>query len=78
MKDNLTICQKDDIIINPNATYKCCYYNIENDKCKSNNYMIFFFQNETIYKYGFLSNTNNNTNISFRDYIEFLVINRKK
>ena len=55
LKDNLTICQKDDIIINTNAEYKCCYYNTEIDKCESNNYMILFYQNETLYKSGFSS-----------------------
>ena len=40
--------------------------------------MILYYQNETIYKSGFSSGINNNTNISFRDNIEFLVINRKK
>ena len=78
LKDNLTICQKDNIIINTNAIYKCCYYNTENDQCESNNYIILFYQNEAIYKSGFSSGTNNNTNISFRDNIEFLAINRKK
>jgi len=40
--------------------------------------MIIFYKNETLYKSGFSSDTNNNTNIEFRNYIEFLVINRKK
>ena len=29
--DDLIICQKDNIITNINAEYKCCYYNTTND-----------------------------------------------
>ena len=67
---------KNDIIINTKAEYKCCYYNIENDKCESNNYMILIYQNEAIYKSGFSYDIDNS--LKFRDNIEFLAINRKK
>ena len=67
-KGDLIICQNDNIIINTNAIYKCCYYNTENDLCESDHYMILFYQNETIYKSGFSSITNK----EFRNNIEFL------
>ena len=77
-KDDLIVCQNDNIIINTNAIYKCCYYNTENDECESAHYMMLFYQNETIYKSGFSLVTNNNTNFEFRKNKEFLVIYRKK
>ena len=73
-KDDLIICQNDNIIINADATYKCCYYNTENDICESEHYMILFYQNETLYKSGFSPITNK----EFRNNIKFLVINRNK
>ena len=76
LKDDLTICQKENIILNTKAEYKCCYYNIENDQCESNNYMILIYQNEAIYKSGFSYDIDNS--LKFRDNIEFLAINRKK
>ena len=77
-KDDLIVCQNDNIIINTKATYKCCYYNTENGKCESDHYMILFYKNEVLYKSGFSFGTNNNANVEFRDNLDFLVINRKK
>ena len=77
-KDNLTICQNDNIIINENATYQCCYYNTEYQECESEHYMILFYGNDTIYESGFASGTNNNTISELRNNIAFLAINRKK
>ncbi len=31
--ENLIVCQNEKIISNPNAIYKCCNFNIENDNC---------------------------------------------
>lgn len=77
-KDNLTICQNDNIIRNENATYQCCYYNTEYQECESTHYMILFYGNDTIYESGFASGTNNNTISELRNNIAFLAINRKK
>ena len=49
-KDDLIVCQNDNIIINTNAIYKCCYFHTENDVCESEHYIILYYQNETIYK----------------------------
>ena len=75
-KDNLTICQREDIIINTNAKYNCCYFDVNTSKCESAQYVIAFFDKNTIsYENGF--NLNND---DFRNYISFIVVgyNRKK
>ena len=58
-KDYLIICQKKDIIINPN---QYCYYNTELYQCKSDHYMILFYGKDIFYEFGSLQVTNNNTN----------------
>ena len=57
--DNLTICQKEDIIISEkNAYYNCCYFNIETDKCESYNYITIYYNQEVTYNNGFNHNHN--------------------
>ena len=75
-KDNLTICQREDIIINTNAKYNCCYFDINTGKCESAQYVIAFFDKNTLsYENGFALNDSD-----FRNYISFIVpgYNRKK
>jgi len=48
---NLTICQKDDIVISEkNAYYNCCYYDIQTNKCESYNYMLIYYDNDVTYE----------------------------
>ena len=50
--DSLTICQKDNIITNQNANYNCCYFDIDNKKCKEN-YIKVYNGIDVEYKNGF-------------------------
>jgi len=77
-KDDLIICQNDNIIINTKTTYQCCYYNTKLQQCESKHNIILFYGNDALYESGFGSGTNNNTNIEYRNNIAFLAINRKK
>ena len=55
-KDELTVCQKDDIISNQKAFYECCDYwdyNFELLRCDPDNYFRVKFKNEVKYPYGF-------------------------
>ena len=75
-KDDLTICQRDDIIINTNAKYNCCYFDINTGKCESAQYILAFFDDNTVsYENGFAQNGSD-----FRNYISFIVpgYNRKR
>ena len=75
-KDNLTIYQREDIIINTKARYNCCYFDINASKCESDQYALAFFDNNTLsYENGFAFNDSD-----FRNYISFIVVgyNRKK
>ena len=40
---DLTVCQREKIIINPDAINKCCYYNTVNYKCENTNYITIFY-----------------------------------
>ena len=66
-KNDLTICQTEDIIINENATYICNY-----PKHDSTNYIIIYFGNDVVYEKGFSYN-NEDTN-EYRKDIEFINI----
>ena len=74
--DDLIICQKDNIITNINAEYKCCYYNTTNDTCDSGYFIILTYMKNVVYESGFVINNENNK--EFRNNMLFLVINRKK
>ena len=49
----LTVCQKEKIITIESINEKCCYYNIKDNKCVSDNYIIIYFEKETQYENGF-------------------------
>ena len=71
----VTVCQKENLVINENATYDCCYYNTETKKCENNNFAVIYFgthtnQENIEYKNGF--NKNNEGEI-FREGIEFII-----
>ena len=44
--NNLTVCQKESLITNPNATYNCCIYNYEIDECENMLTTIITYLNE--------------------------------
>ena len=75
-KDDLIICQNEQIIENANAQYKCCYYNTINDNCESDNYIILTYRENVTYDSGFVIKNEDGT--EFRNNILFAVINRKK
>ena len=56
-KDNLIVCQKNQIITNDNAIYACCNYNNDNSKCEFPNYMIVKYKAQAEYNNGFQINT---------------------
>ena len=55
-KENLTVCQNEDIINNENALYDCCSYwdyYFGKLRCVPDNYITIKFKNEVKYPYGF-------------------------
>ena len=55
-KNDLTVCQKEDIVNNTNALYACCDYwdyNFETLCCDPDNYIIVKFKEDISYPYGF-------------------------
>ena len=64
--DELFVCQKKNIIPNPNVYNICCDYNIELDKCDGDNYIIIYFAQDVNYKNGFKNELRNN--IGFINY----------
>ena len=51
-KDNLIVCQKNRIITNPLATFVCCHFNITISKCQLSNYIILYFNQDSLYENG--------------------------
>ena len=51
--DNLFVCQKNEIITNPNSKTICCHYDSEKKKCISINYIIVTYGKDTTYENGF-------------------------
>ena len=72
--ENLTICQKEDIIINENAYYNCCYYDISTNKCESYNYMLIYYDQDVSYENGFSNNADTEF-ASFRKE-DYFIINK--
>ena len=71
VKENLTVCQSENIITNNKANYECCYYNYETNKCDSHNYITITYGQNVEYNFGFITDKNNNTN-EFRKNIAFI------
>ena len=67
---DLTVCQKEKIITKEGIIEGCCYYNIAESKCESNNYIIIYFEREAIYENGFIKDGEGNI---FREGIEFII-----
>ena len=68
-KDNLTVCQSSDIIINLNAIYSCCDYNIETNLCYSGNYITLYYNEVSNYDNGFIN--------AYRNNISYIFVNNK-
>ena len=51
--EEVTICQKEYLVTNENATYNCCYYDTEKKECINNNFAVLYFDKDTIYESGF-------------------------
>jgi len=66
-KNDLIICQKDNIINNPNAFYTCCDFGKSPFKCDSN-YISFKYKDKVNYDSGFI-----NKNILSRKLIYFII-----
>ena len=66
--NNLIICQNENTITNEQAQKMCCYYNILDQNCESQNYIIVYFEKEAQYMTddGFLNEYRND--ISFIIY----------
>ena len=65
----LTVCQKERII-SKNKNERCCYFN--NGICESTNYIVIYFEKETIYKNGFIKDNNGKTSRNKND-IDFII-----
>jgi len=75
-KDGLIVCQNENLISNIHAKNKCCYYNIDNEICESDHFIILSYGKNITYESGFVIKNENNT--EFRNNMLFLVTNRKK
>ena len=64
---NLFVCQKNEILTNPNNTYVCCDFNLTTRKCDFSNYIILYYNKSSYYETGFTN--------EFRSYISFLDYN---
>ena len=74
---NLTICQKDDIVISEkNAYYNCCYYDIKTNKCETYNYMFIYYDKYIIYETGFSSIENNGIEYDKFRKEKYFIINK--
>jgi len=62
-KNDLTICQNEEIINNENATY-ICQYPYHN----STNYIIIYYGNDVVYENGFIFNDKEDSNKYRKDY----------
>ena len=64
--NNLTVCQRENIITNENINNSCCKYNIETNICESTNYIIVYYgKNDTEYNSGFVN--------EYRKNIKFII-----
>ena len=68
-KDNLIVCQKENIISGI-TNNRCCYYNMTRQECGNQNYIEIFFGDKVIYNNGFEKDKNNN---KLREGIEFII-----
>ena len=59
--DNITVCQRENIITNKNIIKKCCYFNTEGNKCDSDNLIIIYYKEDCTYKSGFDENQRRNS-----------------
>ena len=58
-KNGLIICQTNDIVINNKAKYLCCDFDSEEGVCKSPNYILLSYKEDTTYTHGFSYNSKN-------------------
>ena len=76
------VCQKEDnkIISNDNITTKCCYYEMNNDKCEDTNFITLYYGEDVEYEsyenncrketLGYVINSDHNTKISFSSHFK--------
>ena len=67
-KNELVICQSENILNNTNAIYACCDFTKSPLKCDSNNYMIVKYNDTVNYTYGFI-----NGNCPSRNQISYII-----
>ena len=54
--NNLTVCQKEKILVGDNLIDKCCKYNIEKNECEYVNYITVYYGEYVKYQNGFRNN----------------------
>ena len=55
--NNLIVCQKEEIVQNKDIINKCCYYDIENEKCGSTSFILAYYGRDVNYPKGFAVNS---------------------
>ena len=68
---NLFVCQKNEIITNPNNTYVCCDFNITTRKCDLSNYIILYYNQNSYYETGFINEFRNDVSFLYYNNITF-------
>ena len=68
----LIVCQNNKFISNEKIIEVCCYFDIENDKCDSYNYIKLYFNKDIQYENGFINEYRNG--IIFINYNDIMVV----
>ena len=66
--NDLIICQKEEIVQTKTNNRRCCYFNITENLCKSDNYIILYYGKESNYKNGFINKYRNITSFIINEY----------
>ena len=76
--EEVTICQKEYLVTNENATYDCCYYDIVEKKCINNNFAVIYFSEYSRYHhFDYFDYYYRGFQCDFRKNISF-IINRER
>jgi surface protein len=67
---NLTVCQKENMITQGVINSECCYFNVTSEKCESSNYITIYFGDNANYDNGFAFNEKGE---EFRKDIDFII-----
>ena len=65
-KEDLKVCQSEPILDGDNIISICCFFNIENGKCESMNYIVVYYGKDIVYGNGFTN--------EYRNDVRYIII----